>query len=63
MNKPNYLIIAGPTASGKTGLAVQVAKNLHAEVVSADSMQVYGGVQIGTARPTAEEMDGETNEG
>ncbi len=58
MNKPKYLIIAGPTASGKTGLSVQVAKWLHAEVVSADSMQVYGGVQIGTARPTEPEMDG-----
>ena len=53
-----YPIIAGPTASGKTALAVQVAKRLGGEVVSADSMQIYAGVSIGTARPTPEEMEG-----
>ncbi len=50
-----YPIIAGPTASGKTTLAIQVAKALGGEVVCADSMQVYDTVAIGTARPTAEE--------
>lgn len=49
-------VIAGPTASGKTGLAVFLAGQLKGEVVSADSMQVYRDLQIGTARPTPEEM-------
>lgn len=56
-NNP-YLIIAGPTASGKTALAIALAKALNGEVVSADSMQIYDTVSVGTARPTAEEMDG-----
>ena len=53
-----YPIIAGPTASGKTALAVQLAAKIGGEVVSADSMQIYDGVSVGTARPTAEEMCG-----
>lgn len=53
-----YPIIAGPTASGKTATAVKLAKQLGGEVVSADSMQIYDEVSIGTARPTAEEMEG-----
>ena len=53
-----YPIIAGPTASGKTALAVQLAAALGGEVVSADSMQIYDGVSIGTARPDVEEMQG-----
>lgn len=53
-----YPIIAGPTASGKTALAVQLAAAIGGEVVSADSMQIYEGVSVGTARPTAEEMQG-----
>ncbi len=53
-----YPIIAGPTASGKTALAVSVAMAINGEVVSADSMQVYDTVYIGTARPTLEEMQG-----
>ncbi|MBQ8683315.1 MAG: tRNA (adenosine(37)-N6)-dimethylallyltransferase MiaA [Clostridia bacterium] len=53
-----YPIIAGPTASGKTALAVQLAKRLGGEVVSADSMQIYAGVSVGTARPTVQEMEG-----
>lgn len=52
------LAVAGPTASGKTALAVALAKELDGEVVSADSMQVYGEMQIGTARPLEEEMEG-----
>ncbi len=54
----NILCIAGPTASGKTALAVALAKELDGEVVSCDSMQVYRRMDIGTAKPTAEEMDG-----
>ncbi|MBE6757363.1 MAG: tRNA (adenosine(37)-N6)-dimethylallyltransferase MiaA [Ruminococcaceae bacterium] len=57
MNK-RLSVIAGPTASGKTALAVAVASRLNGEVVSADSMQVYADLQIGTARPSEEEMQG-----
>lgn len=53
-----YPIIAGPTASGKTALSVQLAATIGGEVVSADSMQIYDGVSVGTARPTVEEMGG-----
>ena len=56
--KPNVLVICGPTASGKTALAVALAQRFHGEVVSADSMQVYRGMDIGTAKPTQEEMGG-----
>ncbi|MBE6806414.1 MAG: tRNA (adenosine(37)-N6)-dimethylallyltransferase MiaA [Ruminococcaceae bacterium] len=58
MGKQFYPIIAGPTASGKTALSIQLAKAIGGEVVSADSMQIYGGVAVGTARPTEEEMEG-----
>lgn len=54
----NIICIAGPTASGKTALAVELAKELHGEVVSCDSMQVYKRMDIGTAKPSAEEMQG-----
>nr|MBQ8244847.1 tRNA (adenosine(37)-N6)-dimethylallyltransferase MiaA [Oscillospiraceae bacterium] len=54
----NIICIAGPTASGKTALAVALAKELNGEVVSCDSMYVYKGMDIGTAKPTREEMDG-----
>ncbi len=54
----NIICIAGPTASGKTALAVALAKELGAEVVSCDSMQVYKGMDIGTAKPTQEERQG-----
>lgn len=53
-----YPVIAGPTASGKTALAIAVAHRLGGEVVSADSMQIYDTVSIGTARPDIDEMDG-----
>lgn len=56
--KTPLLVICGPTASGKTGLAVAVAKRLNGEVVSADSMQLYRRMDIGTAKPTDEEMVG-----
>ena len=52
------LVICGPTASGKTALAVALAKAAGGEVVSADSMQIYRRMDIGTAKPTEEEMDG-----
>ena len=54
----NIICIAGPTASGKTALAVELAKELNGEVVSCDSMYVYKRMNIGTAKPTVEEMDG-----
>ena len=55
---PNVLVICGPTASGKTALAVELARQYNGEVVSADSMQIYRSMDIGTAKPTAEEMAG-----
>ena len=56
MNK--IICVVGPTASGKTALAVELAKALDGEVVSCDSMQVYRRMDIGTAKPTREEMQG-----
>ena len=50
--------VVGPTACGKTRLGVLLAKRFNGEVVSADSMQIYRGMTIGTAAPTAEEMEG-----
>ena len=50
--------VVGPTASGKSGLAVEIALRKDGEVISADSMQIYRGMQIGTAKPTKEEMRG-----
>jgi len=54
----NIICVAGPTASGKTALAVELAKMCGGEVVSCDSMQVYKRMTIGTAKPVPEEMDG-----
>ena len=54
----NIICIAGPTASGKTALAVELAKEVNGEVVSCDSMQVYKRMDIGTAKPTLEEREG-----
>ena len=56
--QPKIVVITGPTASGKTALGVALAQRLGGEVVSADSMQIYRGMIIGTAAPTAEEMQG-----
>jgi len=56
MNK--VIVIAGPTATGKTALAVRLAKELSGEVISADSVQLYKGLDIGSAKPTKEEMMG-----
>ena len=52
------ICVVGPTACGKTKLGVLLAKRYDGEVVSADSMQIYKGMTIGTAAPTAEEMEG-----
>ena len=54
----NTVSIVGPTASGKTKLSVELAKHFNGEIVSADSMQIYTGMQIATAKPTKKEMDG-----
>lgn len=54
----NIICIAGPTASGKSALAVELAKAVNGEVVSCDSMQVYKGMDIGTAKPTLSDMQG-----
>src|SRR5690554_5314544 len=52
------IVIAGPTASGKTSLAVALAKQLKCPIISADSRQFYKELSIGTAKPTPEEMEG-----
>ena len=57
----NIICLAGPTASGKTALAVELAKEWNGEVVSCDSMQVYRRMDIGTAKPTRDEMQGITH--
>ena len=57
MKKP-LIIITGPTASGKTALSVELAKKIGGEIISADSMQVYRHMDIGSAKVTKEEMDG-----
>ena len=56
--KQPLLIVAGPTATGKSDAAVELAARMNGAVISADSMQVYRGMDIGSAKPTAEEMDG-----
>lgn len=58
MNKNKVIAVVGPTASGKTGLAIEIAKEFNGEVVSADSMQIYKGMDIATAKPTKDEMQG-----
>ena len=58
MNKRKIIIIAGPTAVGKTALAISIAKKIDGEIISADSMQIYKQMNIGTAKVTAEETLG-----
>lgn len=58
MEKITVLAVVGPTASGKTALGVDLAKRFNGEVVSCDSMQIYKGMDIATAKPTAQEMQG-----
>jgi tRNA dimethylallyltransferase len=55
--RPRILLVVGPTASGKSALALELAQALDGEVVSADSVQVYRGMDIGTAKPTREERE------
>lgn len=56
--KPKILAVVGATASGKTSLGVELAKKYNGEVISADSMQIYKGLDIASAKPTTEEMQG-----
>ena len=58
MSKSKLLILAGPTAIGKTALSIDIAKKIKAEIISGDSMQVYRGMDIGTGKITEDEMDG-----
>ncbi len=56
--KPKAIVICGPTASGKTALSIELAKKIGGEIISCDSMQIYKEMDIGTAKPTKEEMQG-----
>ena len=58
MDKPKVVVICGPTASGKTALSIQLAQKINGEIISSDSMQIYKDMNIGTAKPTIEEMQG-----
>lgn len=58
MSKPHIIIIAGPTAVGKTKTSIELAKALNTEIISADSIQIYRGCDIGSAKVTIEEMQG-----
>lgn len=58
MKNNKVIVIVGPTASGKTGLSIELAKRYNGEIVSADSMQIYKDMNIATAKPTIEEMCG-----
>ena len=58
MQKQKVIVICGPTASGKTALSIELAKQINGEIISADSMQIYKDMNIGTAKPTKEEMQG-----
>jgi len=58
MSKPKIIAVVGPTASGKTSLAIDIAKQFAGEIISADSRQVYRGMDIGTSKVTKEEMAG-----
>lgn len=58
LKKPKILVLGGPTAVGKTALAIELAKRLNGEIISADSMQIYKHMDIGSAKVTEEEMDG-----
>ena len=56
MKEKKLIVIAGPTASGKTALGIALAGRVNGEIVSADSMQIYRGMDVGTAKATAEEQ-------
>lgn len=55
---PSVVVILGPTGSGKTGVSIEIAKTLGGEIISADSRAIYKGMDIGTAKPTKDEMQG-----
>jgi len=57
LKKPT-IVILGPTGSGKTGISIEIAKTINGEIISADSRAIYKGMDIGTAKPTREEMSG-----
>ena len=61
MKNKKIIIIAGPTAVGKTALSVSLAKRINGEIISADSMQIYKQMDIGTAKVTASESSGITH--
>lgn len=61
MDKKPFIILAGPTSVGKTALSIKLAKAVNGEIISADSMQVYRGMDIGTAKITPGEMEGVTH--
>ena len=58
MKKPTVIVICGPTASGKTALSIELAKKINGEIVSADSMQIYKDMDIGSAKVTIDEIQG-----
>lgn len=58
MNKPIVIVICGPTASGKTAISIELAKKIDGQIISADSMQIYKDMNIGSAKVTPEEMEG-----
>lgn len=58
MSKSKFVVVTGPTASGKTKISVEIAKAFGSQIISADSMQIYHGMDIGTAKATEEEMQG-----
>ncbi|MCB9810309.1 tRNA (adenosine(37)-N6)-dimethylallyltransferase MiaA [Candidatus Nomurabacteria bacterium] len=58
MTKPKAIAVVGPTSSGKTSLSIEIAKKFDGEVISADSRQVYKGLDLGTGKVTSDEMDG-----
>ena len=58
MSNIDVVAIIGPTASGKTALSIKLAKEINGEIINGDSMQIYKGMDIGTAKITKEEMDG-----
>ena len=57
-SKQKLLVIIGPTAVGKTKLSIEMAKRYNGEIISGDSMQIYRGMDIGTAKITKDEMEG-----
>lgn len=57
-SKPRLLVLIGPTAVGKTKMSIEIAKAFNCEIISGDSMQVYRGMDIGTAKITKDEMEG-----